>query len=320
LLAKIFTEQEADLAAELRVEMETPAGIAERLGRDLREVSALLKEMTKKGLISFGKTVDGRLGFGSMPFVVGIYEEQVHHMDPELARLFEDYYQRAFGNALKIEPQVHRVIPVRESISNTMEIRPFESITSLLESAQSWGVIDCICRKQKALIGEGCDHPVDVCMMLNQKPGAFKGAADVVRDLTLEEARQTIQRAADAGLVHCVSNHQEDVTYICNCCTCSCAILRGMAELGIANAVAHSAFINRVNEELCIACGDCVSACPFHALTLEITAQVLEISCTGCGVCISSCPQGALALERRAEATVPPVDEKDWREERMLQR
>jgi electron transport complex protein RnfB len=54
----------------------------------------------------------------------------------------------------------------------------------------------------------------------------------------------TLRRAAEAGLVHSVSNSVEGTYYICNCCTCSCGILRGMAELGIANVVASSAFVN----------------------------------------------------------------------------
>ena len=108
LLAKIFLPEEAALAADLLPELEPPAQIAARLGRDMREVSSLLKEMSKKGQIAFGKTSQGRLGFGLMPFVVGIYEAQAGRIDAEMAGLFEEYYQKAFRNALKIQPQVHR--------------------------------------------------------------------------------------------------------------------------------------------------------------------------------------------------------------------
>ena len=83
--------------------------------------------------------------------------------------------------------------------------------------------------------------------------------------------------AADAGLVHSVSNNQSDLWYICNCCTCSCGILRGMAEMGIANVVARSAFVNRVHEDLCIACGECLEACQFDALSLDDVIAVNEV-------------------------------------------
>lgn len=88
LLAKLFTPEEADLAANLQPRPETPAQIAARLGRDARELMPMLKEMSKKGLIAFGKTDEGRPGFGLMPFVVGIYEAQGERIDAEMARLF----------------------------------------------------------------------------------------------------------------------------------------------------------------------------------------------------------------------------------------
>ncbi len=319
LLAKIFTPEEAELAAGLLPELETPNQIAERLERDLREVTGLLKELSKRGVILLGKTAQGRLGFGLMPFVVGIYEAQIGRIDAEMARLFEDYYQTAFSVALRLQPQVHRVIPVRESIKNDMEVRPFERVTSLIDQMQSWGVIVCICRTQKKLIGKPCEHPIDVCMVLSEKPEAFP-AGSTVRNLSREEALTTLQRAAAAGLVHCVSNNQQELWYICNCCTCGCSILRGMAEMGIANVVARSAFVNTVDAELCAGCGECISACMFDALTLDGTVQVQEIRCVGCGVCVPVCPTGALQLMRRAGEAEPPISEADWRDARTSAR
>ena len=152
-------------------------------------------------------------------------------------------------------------------------------------------------------------------MVFSMQPDAFSGV-QVVRALSRDEARQVLQMAAEAGLVHCVSNNQQELWYICNCCTCSCGILRGMAELGAANVVARSAFINRVDDALCIACGECVDTCPFHALTLDSSLQIFELRCVGCGVCVPVCPQGALGLERRAEAMQPPATEADWRSAR----
>jgi ferredoxin len=318
ILAKLFAPGEADLAADLLPHLETAAQIAARLGRSAPEVSGLLREMSKKGLISAGKTEQGRLGFGLMPFVVGIYEAQAGQIDAELAQLFEAYFQKSFKQMLTVQPQIHRVVPVKVSIKNDMEVRPFENVTGLIENARSWGVLDCICRTQKALIGQPCNHPLDVCMVLSDTPEAFNGST-TIRALTQTEAVQTLQRAAQAGLVHCVSNNQRDLWYICNCCTCSCGILRGMAELGIANVVARSAYKNRVDEDLCIGCGECLSACQFNALSLDGAAQVMEIRCVGCGVCVLACPQGALALERRSGVEDPPRTEEEWRRLRPAQ-
>jgi Na+-translocating ferredoxin:NAD+ oxidoreductase subunit B len=103
LLAKIFTPEEADLAAQLLPQLESSQEIASRLERDHREVVGLLKEMSKKGQINMGKTAQGRLGFGLMPFVIGIYEAQGDRIDTELANLFEVYFKSAFGRALEIQ-------------------------------------------------------------------------------------------------------------------------------------------------------------------------------------------------------------------------
>lgn len=312
LLAKLFTPEQALLACQLRLTPEIPAQIAARVGGEPVQVRKQLKEMARRGLISIERA-EGGLGYKLMPFVVGIYEMQNDRIDGELARLFEDYYRQAFGKVLAVQPQFQRVIPVNETIQAGLEIRPYESATEIINAAHAWGVVDCICRKQKALIGEPCSHPVDVCMVLSSAPGAFDGSPGV-RALTQEGALATLRRAAEAGLVHSVSNNQKGTWYICNCCTCSCGILRGIAELGLANAVARSAFVNQIYEDRCILCGDCVYACQFGAITITAVAQVNPIKCVGCGICVIACPEEALELIRRPadEFLPPPVNDEAW--------
>jgi electron transport complex protein RnfB len=321
LLAKLFTPQEAALAAQLRLTLETAGEIAERVGGDRKAMHKQLKDMVRRGLIESGRA-EGGLGVGVMPFVVGIYEMQVDTIDAELARLFEDYYRQVFGATLAVNPFVHRVIPVGESIKAGIEIRPFESAAEIVNGAKAWGVLDCICRKQQALVGTPCEHPVDnTCMTFSQTPGAFDEST-TIRALTKEEAMATLRRAAEAGLVHSVSNNQNGMWYICNCCTCSCAVLRGMSELGIANVIARSAFVNQVDESACIGCGECVESCPFGALSVQEVAAVDGVRCVGCGVCTLTCPAGALCLVRRSEneITPTPLTELDWRAERAVAR
>lgn len=321
LLEKIFSPEEAELATILTPALETVEEIAARMGRNVEGLRDQLKGMSRRGLIEAGRK-DGALGFKIMPFVVGIYEMQVGRMDEELARLTEAYFQSSFSQMLTVKPQFHRVIPVNETIRNTMEVRPFESAAKIVDGMQSWGVLDCICRKQKALIGQACGHPLDVCMAMDPRPNAFDGSP-VIRALTHDEAMATLHRAAEAGLVHSVSNSTEGVYYICNCCTCSCGILRGMAELGIANVVARSAFVNQVDEAICNGCEDCIKSCQFDALVMDdMLAKVNAARCVGCGVCVIACSTGALGLVRRSENEVLqiPATPADWSAQRAAER
>ena len=320
LLQLLFTPEEAQLAAQLRLTKETSNEISSRLVLDHKNTRDLLKKMSRKGLIAAGK-VDGGIGFGLEPFVIGIYENQAGRIDKELAKRFEDYYQQSFSTALGIKPQFHRVIPVNETVDVDLEVLPFESITSVIDQANAWGVLDCICRKQKALIGEACDHPLEVCMVFNERPDAFEGNP-VIRALDREGAYAVMHLASEAGLVHAISNKQDGHSYICNCCTCSCGILRGMAEMGVANVVARSPFVSIVDEDLCNSCEICSEYCQFEAITYEGFAVIDSDRCVGCGVCAVHCPDEALALERRPAEDVLPVPQtiSDWRKDRAIAR
>ena len=63
-----------------------------------------------------------------------------------------------------------------------------------------------------------------------------------------------------------------------------------------------------VNQNLCVACGDCERMCPFNAISLvelkdkkgnliKIASQVNEGLCQGCGVCVVACRSGCIDLK-----------------------
>jgi ferredoxin len=53
-----------------------------------------------------------------------------------------------------------------------------------------------------------------------------------------------------------------------------------------------------IKRELCIQCGDCLSACPQGALSASAEGQIIldEERCAYCGDCEDVCPVGAIAL------------------------
>ena len=318
LLAKIFTAEEAALASVMRLTREPAADIAARAGVDPDTAYRTLKGMARKGQIRIKKG-KGQFLFGLMPFAVGFYEEQLPRMDVELATLFEQYLQETGGAGIvRDAPAIHRVIPVGEAIPVDLEIFPYERATELLENAKSWAVRDCICRVQQKLVGKGCDRPVENCLAFAPVEGAFEHS-EVDRALTKEEALRILHETEEDGLVHTTGNYRDGHSYICNCCTCCCGILRSVAEFGVPTTAVRSDFYTVVDVEMCIGCGDCLERCQFEALTVPDDVCVVDYSrCVGCGLCATVCSTGTLHLERRPEGEVPspPADIKEW----MVQR
>ncbi len=300
LLEKLFTPEQAELTLSIRLRADSPEKIAERAGVDPEETRRMLAGMVEDGLIRDEWGKQGPV-YGLLPFVVGIYEENLHRLDAEMAGLFEAFTIEAgidnpiFAN----RPPIHRVIPVGEAIPAEITVHPHEQAAALVEGAKAWGVRDCICRVQRNLIGQGCDHPVEMCLTFSEHEGAFDDSP-VTRVLTKAEALQLLVDAREAGLIHTTGNYRDGIHYICNCCTCSCGVLRGLTEFKIPAAVAHSDFLAVSDPDLCAGCGDCSARCQFDAIDLpEGTAVVDVMRCLGCGQCVTVCEEGAMSLARR---------------------
>lgn len=321
LLQKIFAPEEAGLAAVMRLTPEPSTAIADRAGADPKEAHRTLKQMVRKGLIVIKKK-DRHLLFGLMPFIVGIYEEQLPRMDPELAQLFEEYYEETKGDFVSALPPTHRVIPIDRAIPFDLQIFPYEHASQLVAQAKSWGVRDCICRVQQNLLGKGCDRPINNCLILAPGEGVFRAGGET-RGISKDEALDILRAAAEAGLVHSTGNYRDNNSYICNCCTCCCGILRSVSESGQPTAIARSDFTVRIDAELCSGCGACVEHCQFSALSLEKDVCVVRNShCIGCGLCTAACPTGALTMKRRThgEVSPPPSNIQEWMVERARSR
>jgi electron transport complex protein RnfB len=321
ILERIFAPEQAELAAELRLTPEPAGEIASRLNRDPDRTAALLREMARRGQIR-ARRREGGLVFALMPFIVGIYENQITRMDGELAALCEQYFQETGGSMMGSAPSVHRVIPVEESISVDLEIFPYERAVQLIEGARSWGVRKCICREQQRLIGKGCDHEEESCLVFAPVEHAFDDNEED-RPITREESLSIFRRAEEAGLIHSTANHRGPLFYICNCCTCCCGIMRGVAEWGNPDAMARSDFQAAVTAEDCTGCESCLDRCRFGALS--IAGEVCRVDparCLGCGQCVSVCPAEALRLERRPSGEAPkvPENEGDWMRWRAQER
>ncbi len=322
LLAKLFTTEDAQLASTLGIEPKSLKEIARQNNQEEHDVKSRLIGMVKRGLIDIKRVEGTGFMFHLIPFVVGFYERQNAKIDREFAELFEQYYHERFHQTMLAEPSVHRIIPLEKAIPVDIDVMPYEKASTYLDQAQSWGVLDCICRVQKNLIGQGCNHSVENCLVFSPKPGAFDRSKDI-KALTHKEALDILAEADREGLVHSVNNAQSEVFYVCNCCTCSCGVLRGMVEFGSENSIARSDFYSVVDSDQCTGCEVCIERCHFNAMTIVDGICVVDTGqCYGCGLCINSCDFEALSLVQKlpAEIKAPPANDAAWREIRAQKR
>jgi len=322
LLAKLFTTEDAAIASTLSLVPKSLKEIAEQNSMDEGEAKSRLIGMVKRGLIDLKREEGRGFVFNLIPFVVGFYERQNAKIDKEFATLFEQYYQERFHETMLSQPSVHRIIPLEKAIPVDINVMPYEKASTYLDQAKSWGVLDCICRVQKRLIGQGCHHTVENCLVFSPKPGAFERSEEI-KSLTREEALEILAEADREGLVHSVNNAQTEVYYVCNCCTCSCGVLRGMVEYGSENSIARSDFYAVVDPDLCSGCEACIERCVFNAMSMvDGFCEVDRAACYGCGLCISTCETEALSLVQKSqeELAPPPADDEAWRRVRAASR
>jgi len=106
----------------------------------------------------------------------------------------------------------------------------------------------------------------------------------MAREISLKEANNVLHEAEDAGLVHAGSNNQENLLFLCNCCSCCCHFMRLLAEHGYDEGVASSSYRAQCDEEKCSGCGICAEErCPVKAIELvSDKAQINTKTCIGC--------------------------------------
>jgi ferredoxin len=306
ILRRLFTPEDAELALSLTLLLEEPRVIARRARIPVDQAARRLAAMETKGLLYAVHAPGKPPRYMALQFIVGIWENQVNNLSPELVQDVGEYIAAAFDPEIWRKAPQLRTIPVGEAIDSQLEVLPYERAEELVQAQDRYAVSPCICRREKRLAGEGCNKPLETCL-------SFGMAADsrqrngLGRSISKSEALDVLRQAEQAGLVLSPGNAKEAM-FICACCGCCCGVLRSVKRYPKPASLVSSAFVAQVNLETCRGCGTCTDRCQMEAVWLDDGKVVLDTDrCIGCGLCVTTCPTASLSLTRKPESAQPFV-------------
>ena len=305
ILEKLMTPEEAGLLLRLRPFPEPLSVLAERSGRPARALAPVLADLSRRGLVLH---VHGgqETSYCLMPWMIGIWEFQVARLDPESARRYDAYYREGLvPQARRLPVAGFRVIPVERAVAPRPEVQTYERASAIIGAQQRLAVAECICRKEAALLGRGCNRVLEACLV-------FGAAADYYidngfgREIDRGTAMAVLDQSEEAGLVHFSTNHTGDKGFICNCCPCCCKGLGFLTRHRVATFVAPSRYRAEIEGNGCTGCGACLERCPVKAIDAPGPGVDPE-KCIGCGLCRVSCPEGCIRMTVRPTEPMGPA-------------
>lgn len=308
ILREVFTEEEAKLATIMKFTLQTAEEIAQIAKSDSETVYSLLENMANKGVIYCSKR-SGQNRYALLPPMPGIFEFTLtkgerNEKTDKLGKLWDRYFMNGLGRVMHNTPvPLSRVLPVGQALPDRLDVLPYERAAEIIKASWNIGLANCQCR----FSSQNCQAPLDVCLILNSWAD-FLNDRRLTRPISKDEALAVLDRAEEAGLVHCTNNARGQVPFICNCCSCCCNMLRGVTRLNFPRSLAGSSYVARVEECECLCDSLCISRCHFDAIKMGRYPEIDEEKCMGCGLCVSSCPTGCLKLVKREDYPEPPAD------------
>ncbi|MFW9997284.1 MAG: DUF362 domain-containing protein [Candidatus Odinarchaeota archaeon] len=314
ILRELFTEEEAEMACQLTPFPETAADIAGKIGQDVKDVEALLEQMSSKGLI-FNARKGGTTTYRASWFVVGIFEYQVNRMSKKFVEAFDQYVEEGLRDELVgYETHQLRVVPVNKAVNAIKHVASFDDARNLIKMQSKISVQNCICKQKKDLQGGKCSRIEEREICLAFSTGAYYYLEHGLgRELTQDEALALLDFAEEKGLVVSPGNAQKPFA-MCLCCGDCCEILTNLKKYPKPSSMIDSSYHARVDADSCTGCETCLDRCQMDAISIVDGIATIDLDrCIGCGLCVTTCPEEALSLQRKAEnkLVVPPADGND---------
>jgi electron transport complex protein RnfB len=302
---------------------------AEKKGVTKKQLQSVLDRMAREGLIMAYQTPNGRsFERGNPAFMT---EQQVRKQeDTPLRKAYAEfmnafiegamgpipnktpYYRVLAAEAALTHAPTTRKIEIDVSVPDPRAVLPLDVVSKMVASQALIGVAECYCRKTKKVLGQGCEHPLETCIVFNDLAESLIDAG-IARKIDYNETLRILTECEAKGLVHNVDNCEGHLRSLCNCCPCSCVLLKTLSR-GHTNIMAAARFVSIVDSAKCTGIGACARVCPVQAIEMpDGKATVDQRKCIGCGQCISHCPSGAIKLvQRHRYPKIYPTNKALW--------
>jgi Na+-translocating ferredoxin:NAD+ oxidoreductase RNF subunit RnfB len=308
ILRQLFNEEDADLFLKLEAKPETVKQVALRLGADVADMAMRLEGMARRGLI-FRVRQDEAVCYFPVPFIVGIYEFQLNHLNKPLLKDISQYYLTGLGATFHGQKTPHlRSIPINTEIVADSPVAPYDNAVTIVRGKSRIAVAECFCRKAVGLYGKTCVHPLETCLQ-------FEAFADyyvengMARYISTAEALAILKKSEAEGLVIHILNSQK-VEAMCCCCSCCCGMLISLKLFPSPALAVKSNYVCLFDEALCTDCGVCLKRCTVGAFRMKDDKISFQAErCIGCGLCVTTCPAEALKLAKKPDDSLytPPA-------------
>lgn len=226
-----------------------------------------------------------------------------------MRRFIKNESPDTYHGKVMIQADARKLISLKRPLElpDLEHVVPYSLARSIIlqDPLPSLAAMECPCRAQKK---DAC-QPRDVCLVMGEPFTSFvlEHQPERARKITVEEALLILAEEEERGHIHTAwfKDVMHDRFYtICNCCPC-CCLGMGSMNRGV-KRLAHSGYRPLLDHDRCIGCANCVSICPFKAVSLSAEqSQVDEQICMGCGLCVSHCPVEAIRLDLSPQKGIP---------------
>ena len=252
--------------------------IAHKAGMSIKRTKEILHEITDIGLVV--QVIVPKVGLEIYllpPYTPGIFEfllinEKFCLAHPEIPYAF---HQHATTSQIEHAPNtpmgagIMRVIPIESAIPADAEKIDNERCNKYLEDNDGHlSITPCQCRRVRRMMGEGSgDLDEGLCIFMGHVGDMFNHTGKG-KPVTVAEAKELIKKCDERGCVHQITtlNSGESLA-ICNCMPESCLAL-GVSQYYNTPATSKSNYVAEIDEEKCVACGQCTDRCANNAIQM----------------------------------------------------